>query len=423
MSAFGAALLVLGAVYAVTVGAFAVGFRRVLGETRNRGDGARGRRGSAYSPIPRFPDSSSPPFVSVVVPARDEAASIEACLSSILACDYPADRFEVLVVDDLSEDATPAVVERVMRGVNAPVAAGGRDSVEEAPERLRLLHMPENLDRARAHKKRAIEKGVAHALGALVLTTDADCTVPPGWIRAMASAFEDIEADPEAVPVTAFVSGPVLYRPGRTAFARMQALEFLGLVAAGAGAIGAGRPMICNGANVAYRKDVFEALGGFSGIDHLTSGDDELLMQRIHDATPHRVRFCPAPEAAVLTEPAPTLRAFFHQRKRWASKGAHYPNRRLVALLVAIYLFYVGLLGGALALPFAPAVAPWLGAASALKLLPEAALLWPACRHFRRRRLFWLFIPEQVLHVPYLVVLAAAGALGNYEWKGRQVTR
>jgi hypothetical protein len=94
-----------------------------------------------------------------------------------------------------------------------------------------------------------------------------------------------------------------------------------------------------------------------------------------------------------------------------------------VALFAAIYLFYAGLLGGALALPFVPAFAPWLGAAFALKVLPEAALLWPACRHFGRRRLFALFLPEQVLHVPYIVVLAAAGALGHYEWKGRRVER
>src|SRR5690606_6845365 len=130
-----------------------------------------------------------------------------------------------------------------------------------------------------------------------------------------------------------------------------------------------------------------------------------------------------APEAVVETDPAPSLRAFFEQRRRWASKGAHYPNKRLVARFVAIYLFYVGLLGGALLLPLFPAFAPWLGAAFALKVGPEAALLWPASRHFGQARLFELYPPEQVLHVPYIVVLAAAGALGNYEWKGRRVVR
>ncbi|HYE95693.1 MAG TPA: glycosyltransferase [Rubricoccaceae bacterium] len=388
-------LLALGVVYAAAIGAFAVGFMRVL-----RGERTRGRRGDL-------------PFVSVIIPARDEAASIEACLSSVFANDCPPDRFEVIVVDDLSADDTPAVVRRLMPRWNPP----------GAPERLRLLQMPENLERLRAHKKRAIEKGIEAARGSLILTTDADCFVPPGWIREMAACFEDADADPGMKPVTAFVSGPVLFCSGDHPLLHMQALEFLGLVAAGAGAIGIGRPTICNGANVAYRKDVFQALGGFRGIDHLTSGDDELLMQKVAAETPHRVRFCAAPEAAVVTEPLRSLRAFFGQRRRWASKGAHYPSRPLVALLVGIYGFYFGLLVGVLAWPFVPALGGPLLGAFALKVLPEAALLGPACRHFGRARLFAYFLPEQVLHVPYIVVLGAAGAFGRYEWKGRRVVR
>ena len=164
-------------------------------------------------------------------------------------------------------------------------------------------------------------------------------------------------------------------------------------------------------------------MGGFSGIDHLTSGDDELLMQKINDTTRHRVRFCASHEAAVLTEPVHSFREFFQQRKRWASKGAHYPNKRLIAMLVAIYLFYVGLLVGAFALPFVGGL--WLPmlVAFGLKIVPEAALLWPACRHFGRARLFVYFLPEQLLHIPYIVILGAAGVFGKYEWKGRKVAR
>lgn len=174
---------------------------------------------------------------------------------------------------------------------------------------------------------------------------------------------------------------------------------------------------------MAYRKDVFEALGGFSGIDHLTSGDDELLMQKIAYTTDWRVRFCADPEAGVLTEAPGSARAFFEQRRRWASKGAHYPHPALVAMIAAIYAFYVALLGGLLALPFAPGLAvPVLGVL-ALKAIPEAALLGPACQHFGRGRLMALFLPAQLLQIPYFVAMGAAGALGGYEWKGRRVAR
>lgn len=388
--AFGIGLVVLGFGYALLIGAFARGFWKVT------------RRMQAIEP-------DGTPFVTVIVPARDESRCIETCINSILAGDYPADRFEVVVVDDLSEDDTPDVVRRMI--------------VELEERKLQLLQMPENLERTRAHKKRAIEKGIAAARGDIILTTDADCDVPVGWIRTMAGQFHDIHDDPSVDAVTAFVSGPVLYRPKDNPLMHMQALEFLGLVAAGAGAIGAGRPTICNGANVAYRKDVFESLGGFSGIDHLTSGDDELLMQKINDTTRHHVRFCASRDAAVLTDPGYSIREFFQQRKRWASKGAHYPNTWLIVMLVCIYLFYAGLLLGAVALPFVAGL--WLPVlvAFGLKIVPETALLWPACLHFGRARLFVYFLPEQLLHIPYIVILGAAGALGKYEWKGRQVAR
>ncbi len=390
MTVFGIALLVLGAGYATLIGAFAVGFRKVT------------RRPSTASP-------TGLPFVTVIVPARDESTCIGDCLDSILANDYPTDHFEVLVVDDLSEDDTPDVVRRMIGGME--------------DGKLHLVQMPENLERTRAHKKRAIEKGISVARGAIIATTDADCLVPASWIRTIVGMFDDINDDPAFNAVTAFVSSPVLYETGHNPLMHMQALEFLGLVAAGAGAIGAGRPTICNGANVAYRKDVFESLGGFSGIDHLTSGDDELLMQKINDTTHHRVRFCASLDATVVTEPIHSFRVFFQQRKRWASKGAHYPNKWLTAMLLSIYLFYVGLLAGGLAMAFVPGLWLPMMIAFGLKILPEAALLWPACRHFGRRRLFVYFLPEQLLHIPYIVVLAAAGALGKYEWKGRQVIR
>ncbi|NNF56943.1 MAG: glycosyltransferase [Rhodothermaceae bacterium] len=406
MTVFLLLLYICGAVYATMMGAFALGFWRA-------------RR----TPTP--PEPTTWPMLSVIVPARDEAGMIAACVESILANDYPEDRFEVIVVDDLSEDETSVIVEHLRQHVNAPSLIGAGEDIgdEVSPERLHLLRMPENLERTRAHKKRAIEKGIAYARGSVILTTDADCVASPTWLRTMAAMFTDLDAQPEAHGVTAFVSGPVLYRVGDRPFLHMQALEFLGLVAVGGGAIGVGRPTICNGANVAYRKDVFEALGGFHGIDHLTSGDDELLMQKIHDTTPHRVRYCAAPAAATVTEPIYTLRAFFEQRRRWASKGAHYPNKRLVALFVAIYGFYLGLLVGGLAWPFVPGLGVFLLGAFALKAIPEALLLWPACRHFDRRWLFGYFLPAQLLHIPYIVLAAAGGALGRYEWKGRRVVR
>ncbi|HEX8384753.1 MAG TPA: glycosyltransferase, partial [Rubricoccaceae bacterium] len=267
-AAFGLVLVALGGLYAWRLGVWAAGFRRVTRETDGR---------------PAVPDARLP-TVTVVVPARNEEASIGACVDSVLASDDPADRLAVIVVDDDSSDRTAEVVRSRMAGALVGAGGGAADDAE-GDGRLTLVRVPENRRRERAHKKAAIEKAVAQATGEVVLTTDADCTVPPGWARAMASAFDG--------PETAFVSGPVAYRLGArpSLFVRLQALDFFGLMACGAGGIGIGRPNLANGASVAYRRETFAALGGFSGVDHVTSGDDELLMQKVAYQTPLDVRF------------------------------------------------------------------------------------------------------------------------------------
>ncbi len=398
----GLLLVALAAAYALRLGGWAVGLRRVFREADARS--------------PRF----EWPTVTVVVPARNEENTIGACVDSVLAQDYPAGRLELIVVDDDSQDATADVVRSRMarRLVEAGVDETDPDEIEgDGP--LRLVRIPENRRRERAHKKAAIEKAVAFARGELVLTTDADCIVPPGWARAMAGAFDG--------PETAFVSGPVAYALGDrpSLFVRLQAMDFFGLMACGAGGIGLGQPNLANGASVAYRRETFAALGGFSGVDHVTSGDDELLMQKVAYQTPLDVRFCAAPGATVLTEPVRTLHAFVHQRRRWASKGALYPAR-LQRMLLGIGAFFIALVLAVLALPFAPSLWPYVIAALALKAFGDLAVLVPAARRFGQTRLLWAYPAHLVLHAPYSLAVAALGLLGassGFEWKGRRVDR
>ena len=403
MTAWGLLLVALGLGYVARMAAWARGFRSEAART------------DALA----APSDGDLPSVTVVVPARDEQDTIGPCVDSILAADYPRARLEIIVVDDDSSDRTADVVRQRMAGAPALAVAGDelpRDEWQESEGagRLRLVQIPENRRRDRAHKKRAIEKAVAHARGELVLTTDADCVVPPGWARAMAAQFEG--------PEVAFVSGPVRYRvsPGDGLFARLQAVDFFGLMACGAGGIGAGQPNLANGANVGYRLETFHALGGFSGIDHVTSGDDELLMQKIAYGTPLDVRFCADPGATVLTEPVRSVRAFVHQRKRWASKGAHYP-RRLQRMLLGVGAFFVALVATALAAPFVPGLWGWLLAGLGLKAAGDLVVLVPAARRFGQASLLAVYPVHLLLHAPHSLVVGALGPLGGFEWKDRQL--
>ncbi|MBK9099225.1 MAG: hypothetical protein IPM14_14125 [bacterium] len=132
-------------------------------------------------------------------------------------------------------------------------------------------------------------------------------------------------------------------RDDKRLFAEFQKLEFAGLVLCGAGLIGAGHPTICNAANIAYRKKVFDEVGGFNDNMDLSSGDDELLMQKIARDTDFKVKFCINKKAIVKTSANQSIGDFYQQRKRWASKGLFYSDKSLVLKLILIYAFYIGL--------------------------------------------------------------------------------
>lgn len=117
--------------------------------------------------------SGRPPFASVVVPCRDERRSIEACLDSILAADYPADRMEVLVVDGRSRDGTREVVDRYAA----------------RHERVRRLDNPERRTPV------ALNLGVAEARGQVILRMDAHTVYPPDYVPRCVEGLERHDAD------------------------------------------------------------------------------------------------------------------------------------------------------------------------------------------------------------------------------------
>ena len=220
----------------------------------------------------------------------------------------------------------------------------------------------------------------------------------------------------------AFVSGPVAYEVagGDGWFVRLQALDFFGVMACGAGGIGSGRPSLANGACVGYRRETFDALGGFSGIAHVTSGDDELLMQKVAYQTPLDVWFCASREALVSTAPLRSVRAFQPQRKRWASKGAHYPKplQRMLAVRAA---FFVARVASVVALPFVPDLSLFVLGALALKATGDLSVLIPATRRFGQRRLLAVYPIHLLIHAPQALLAFVLGPVGGFEWKGRQL--
>lgn len=333
--------------------------------------------------------------VSVVIAARNEEARIGACLSAILAQDYPRGSFEVIVADDHSTDATAAVVEGF------------------AAQGVRLVSLGADSE-AGAGKKAALTAAIRAARGELILATDADCRMGPYWLRTMAAFHACRDAD--------LIAAPVRFEDGGGPLGTFQRLDFLSLQGITAAAVSEGFHGMCNGANLAYRKSVFEAVGGFEGIDGIASGDDMLLMQKVARSPGARIGYCLSPDAIVDTPPAAGLSGFLRQRIRWASKARFYKERRIFLVLLLVWLANLslpllavaGLLHDALLLR----TAGWL---LLCKTGVELAFLWPVAGFFGMRRTLAWFPAAQPFHVLYTVMAGLMGQLGPYEWKGRRV--
>ena len=338
--------------------------------------------------------------ISVIIAARNEAQSIIPCLESILNQNYPKELFEIILVDDHSDDGTKQIVERHCL---SSVTVFALSDYLRADQTIQSF------------KKKAIGLGIQKAKGQIIVTTDADCIVPTNWLRHMEYQFVQNGVY--------MVAGPVSFYDERNLLERFQSLDFLGMmIITGAGISGQWMRM-CNGASLAYLKSMFLKVDGFAGIDHLASGDDMLLMHKIAAQYPQKIAFIKSKDALVLTKAKSSWSSFFQQRLRWATKSRGYQEKIVTLVLAVVFLNCVLLLLGFLLLPFLGwmMILGWLFLAM-VKSMADFFLLKEATRFFGRRDLRFSIGVSQLLHVMYIVIIGvAANVKRQYIWKGRKV--
>ncbi|WP_377163199.1 glycosyltransferase family 2 protein [Mucilaginibacter terrae] len=332
--------------------------------------------------------------VTLLIAARNEEENITLTIEDILAQDYPKHLLEIIIVDDHSTDRTAEII------------------LSYASQGIKLLQLNE-AQKLNSYKKKAIAEAIKLSTGNLMVATDADCRMGPQWLSSVVSYYETEQ------PV--MISSPVAYFQEKSLFERLQTLEFSYLIGIGASFIGNGRASTCNGANLAYRKDVFYEVGGFTGIDDLASGDDELLLQKVAERYPDRIGFLKEREAIVYTHAKPTLADFLQQRRRWASKSTKYKDKSVVALAVCIWLFNLSMLINACLSFYNIAFLQLFGLQLLLKYLFEAAFLLPITAFFKRSGLIGLLVILSPIHILYFVYVGLIGNTSKYQWKGRVV--
>lgn len=350
----------------------------------------------AFEPV----DSESETSFSIVVVFRNEKDQLPDLIHHLGQLNYPSDKFEVLLVNDGSDDGSVEIVKSLQKNTPALI--------------LRILELEKE---SRSPKKEALELGAREASYDWIITTDADCMMGPDYL----SAYDQfLKKQPARM-----VAGPVICEAGDSFLHRFQALDFLSLQGSTMGGFGARdsipfiRPFMCNGANLCYDKKTFRQLGGYEGNKDIASGDDVFLLEKMLDKHESEVRFIKSKAALIRTRPKETWKSLIEQRKRWAAKSTSYKNgfARLVGLLVI--LTNLSLLAGLFLGVSGSASWSHLGILFVMKINLDFVLIYNTAPIGDQQEVMKSFVTSSLLYPFFVVWVALQSLTGNYVWKGR----
>ena len=343
---------------------------------------------------PDVPDDRLP-AVTVVVAARDEAATVAACLGALLAQRYPAGRLDVILADDGSADATGGIAREIAAG------SGGRMRVLDVPEAP--SGAPEVPFAALTGKACALAFAIPHAAGEVLLFTDADCVPPPGWARALAAPFA---ADARL----GALGGPAFVHP-RPRFAAAQTLDLALGTAIGAGASALGWAASAMGNNLAVRRSAYDEAGGFARVGASVT-EDHALFRAVAALSGYDARLALRPDLVTVTRAVPTFGALLRQRQRWAAGG--------LGGGPAVWTLYGLVFTAHLAALVAAATGAW--APLGLKVAADVLVLARAQQGVGRRLPWGAFGLFEIVLFAYVLATPLA-LLRPVTWKARRYAR
>lgn len=335
--------------------------------------------------------------ISVVIAARNEANNLTNLLEALRLQDYPSAMYEVFVVDDNSNDNSLSILNAYQ--------------TKHPSFQLQILAMKKSSE-CISPKQEALIKGINKASGSIIATTDADCIMSENWLSTINTYFNDQKC--------MLLLGTVLFHKEESLFEKFQSLEFLSIMGMTAGATYQQKATMCNGANLAYRKTLFESQNTYNE-SLLASGDDVFLLFKVKKTYPDGIVFSAKHEHLVYTRALSKGKDFIQQRKRWASKTRVYKDFDALysgGITMLGNLFYVVLSF----LCFIDSYYLLLFLVFAfLKAVADYRITYVLAKHFKKKSLLRYFIPEFLIYAYYVILVALLSLQKNYYWKGRKL--
>ena len=316
---------------------------------------------------------------SIIIPFKNEVSNLPRLLKSLQKLDYPADAFEIIMIDDHSIDKSFKIIEN--------------------------QHDIKLLKNKGSGKKQALQTGIAHAQYQWIVSIDADCELLPSYLQAVNSFID--RHHPE------MILGPVRYFDSKSFLGQFQQFEFLCLQAMTMAGAGFQKPFLANGANLIFRKQSFDAVDGYEGNLDIASGDDVFLLQKFAEKFPGKIHFIKSRSAIVKTQAASNWKALVQQKIRWAGKSKKGGQITAKFLGILMMLVHISLLYAL----FNIQQFYWF---IVIKFLVDALCLYQTNRFYRARLLWWYYPLSFMVYPLYLLVVFVLALRGSYRWKGEK---
>ncbi|MBY0486620.1 MAG: glycosyltransferase [Flavobacteriaceae bacterium] len=334
---------------------------------------------------------------SIIVPFRNEEKNIPKLLRSISNLNYPKELFEIIMVDDFSTDASERIYIK-WRMENGLIET-------TLLENLRLSNSP---------KKDAISRAIPILKHEWVVTTDADCIVKKDWLLTFDNFIQKNH--------TEMLVGAVVYKTKNNWFHQFQQLDLLSLQGTTIGSFGIGKPFMCNGANFAYTKKLFNEIGGFGGNNKMASGDDVFLLQKALKNHADKVHYLKNTDTIVKTKPENDLYKLFMQRVRWASKTTGYSGYYSKSLAVVVLAMNVSLVVGLYLLITNSLNWKTLLIVFSIKYFVDYLLLLKSNQYLRKSK-FIFPIASSFVYPFFSSFVGLYSLVGGFTWKGRNFSK
>jgi cellulose synthase/poly-beta-1,6-N-acetylglucosamine synthase-like glycosyltransferase len=347
----------------------------------------------------KSPKKESENRFSIIIPFRNEERSLPTLLKSIEELDYPKELFEIIFVDDSSEDDSVDIINEFIN--KRPFDSHQGD-----------IHIINNNRKTGSPKKDAINTAIDTAHFDWIITTDADCTFPKNWLLSFDAFIQKNKPK--------LIVAPVTYMSNNRFFEQFQLLDFLSLQGSTIGGFGIKKPFLCNGANLCYSKQAFNEVSGFDGNSSIASGDDIFLLEKINTKYPNKVHYLKTIEVIVKTEPQHSFKELVNQRVRWAAKSTSYNNP--FGKFVSLSVFAMNALLIVLLLTSILGYNSWqlLLFLFVLKFLVDLILIFKTATFFKQLNILKNFSLSSLLYPFFIMFVIIVSLKSRYTWKGRQ---